>query len=248
MRLSLGHMPGLVRSLIIYCRPGRQAGLRSLYRPFVRPGDTVFDIGAHLGDRSRAFSALGARVVALEPQAHLIPWLRWLCRHHARITVLPMAVGAKAGTAQMAVSRTHPSVSSMASDWRDTVADRQPGFRGVRWDAAQTVRVCTLDQLIETYGQPTFCKIDVEGYEAEVLAGLSRPIDALSLEFIGGMPGPTGRCIDILERLAPYQYNVIPGEGRRFLFAQWQSAQAMRRWLEERSSAIPSGDLYARRV
>ena len=248
MQPSLRQTIGLIRSLVIYCRPGRQASLRRLYRPFVRAGQPVFDIGAHLGDRTRAFAALGASVVALEPQAQLFPWLRRLCRGNPRITLLPMAAGAREGEAQIAVSSDNPSVSSMASDWRRDVPAHQAGFRGVRWDTAQTVSVCTLDALIRRYGQPTFCKIDVEGYEAEVLAGLSRPIDALSLEFIGGMPAPTLRCLDALEALAPYRYNVIAGEGRQFLFPDWQSAPAIRRWLSEDSGAVPSGDLYARRA
>ena len=247
MQSSLRQTLGLIRSLVIYCRPGRQASLRRLYRPFVRAGEPVFDIGAHLGDRSRAFAALGASVIALEPQAQLFPWLRRLCRRYPRITVLRMAAGASDGVAQIAVSSSNPTVSSMAPDWRRDVPAHQAGFRGVRWDAAQTVDVCTLDQLIREFGRPAFCKIDVEGYEAEVLAGLSQPIDALSLEFIGGMLAPTKRCIDILEALAPYRYNVIVGEGRRFLFSDWQSPLAIRHWLERDSGAVASGDLYARR-
>src|SRR5690606_17457557 len=57
---------GITRSLIVYWRPGRQRGLRDLYRPFVAPGGLVFDVGAHIGDRTAAFASLGARVVALE--------------------------------------------------------------------------------------------------------------------------------------------------------------------------------------
>jgi len=67
---------GLARSLWLYRRPGRQRGLRRLYAPFIARGDLVFDVGAHVGDRSLAFAALGGRVIALEPQPMLAAWLR----------------------------------------------------------------------------------------------------------------------------------------------------------------------------
>src|ERR1700741_472726 len=60
---------GLVRSLAIYhAIPLRERRLKSFYRRFVRPGDLVFDVGAHVGNHVRAFSSLGCRVVAVEPQ------------------------------------------------------------------------------------------------------------------------------------------------------------------------------------
>ena len=58
---------GIARSLAIYrgqIRKRRRA--RAPYVEFVRPGGLCFDIGAHPGDRTGHFPALGARVVALE--------------------------------------------------------------------------------------------------------------------------------------------------------------------------------------
>ncbi len=43
-----------------------------LYRQFVRPGDLVFDVGAHVGDRVASFQRIGARVVAVEPQPAMV--------------------------------------------------------------------------------------------------------------------------------------------------------------------------------
>ena len=140
---------GLVRSLIIYWRPGRQRGLRELYRPFVGAGDLAFDVGAHLGDRTYAFRKLGARVVALEPQPAVRRWLVLLVGRSRDVSVRAEAVGRAVGTARLALSRRTPSMSSLAEDWPTTLAHRNPVFSGVRWDDSVTVPVTTLDALIE---------------------------------------------------------------------------------------------------
>ena len=65
---------------------------------------------------------------------------------------------------------------------------RAPGFEGVAWDAAETVEVTTLDRLIADHGLPRFVKIDVEGAEAEVLAGLSHAVAWIAFESLPASP------------------------------------------------------------
>ena len=237
---------GLARSLVIYWRPGRQPGLRRLYGPFVRPGDLVFDVGAHVGDRTLAFAALGARVVAVEPQPLPLAWLRWLTRGQPGIHLEAVALDDRPGSARLAISRLHPTVSTLAREWRQALPERHPGFRRVRWEDGIMVPVTTLDDLIARHGVPAFCKIDVEGHEARVLAGLSQPLPALSVEFIQGALAQAEVCIDRLETLAAYEYNVVAGEQRRFLWPRWRPATALHSWLQAGAAGIASGDLYAR--
>ena len=237
---------GLVRSLIIYWRPGRQRGLQELYRPFVGVGDLAFDVGAHLGDRTAAFRKLGARVVALEPQPAVRRWLVLLVGRSRDVSVRAEAVGRAVGTARLAVSRRTPSMSSLAEDWPTTLADRNPVFSGVRWEDSVTVPVTTLDALIEEYGLPRFCKIDVEGYEAEVLAGLSHRIPALSVEFVAGALDVAEACVRRLEALSGYEFNAVEGEERAFMSKRWLAADEMVAWLRVGGGDVSSGDVYAR--
>ena len=69
---------GLVRSRcrLLFDSLPAAAGCACCTGQFVKPGDLVFDIGAHLGNRTRAFVALGCRVVAVEPQPHVARMLR----------------------------------------------------------------------------------------------------------------------------------------------------------------------------
>lgn len=239
---------GILRSLVVYWRPGRQSALRRLYRPFVAEGSLVFDVGAHLGDRTAAFSGLGARVVALEPQPRVARWLRRLVGRKSGVVVVEEAVGRTPGVATLAVSRLTPTVSTVSGTWRDRMAEHNPGFRDVRWEEEVEVRMTTLDALIRRHGRPDFCKIDIEGHEAEALAGLSVPVPALSVEFVRGGLDVPGACIDRLEALAAYRYNAVAGEGRTFLFEPWLDAAAARAWLTAGANDLPFGDLFARQA
>lgn len=235
---------GLARSLFIYWRPGRQRGLKQLYRPFIVPGKPAFDIGAHLGDRSTAFYALGAHVIALEPQPILAQWFKRMVKT-PHITLLPLAAGPTKGIAEIAISSANPTLSTLASEWREQIGQRNAGFSQVRWEQRLNIPVTTLDQLITDYGEPSFIKIDVEGYEAEVLAGLSYPVAALSVEFMTGALKISHECVDQLSRLGDYRYNAVAGEQRYFRWKSWKTPEAIRQWLNEGADALPSGDLYA---
>jgi FkbM family methyltransferase len=239
---------GLLRSIALYRRPGRQRGLKRLYGTFVRPGDLVFDVGAHVGDRTAAFAALGARVIALEPQPVVLAMLRRLVGNNPRVTIRAEAVGRQAGTAKLAVSRRNPTVSTLAEDWRTHIVEHNPTFAEVRWQETVDVPVTTLDALIAEHGVPAFCKIDVEGFEAEVLAGLSRPIPSCSVEFVAGAVGVASDCVRRLSQLGVYEFNAIAGEERDFLNERWLTAEEMLAWLSGGAGGVSSGDVYARHL
>jgi FkbM family methyltransferase len=219
-----------------------------MYAPFVGEGDLVFDVGAHLGDRSVAFAALGARVVALEPQPLIARWLRRVVRRRQGIEVRTEAVGARRGIERLAISSRTPTVSTMSDEWRSSASQSNPGFRSVRWGRTIDVPVVTLDELIAEYGVPSFCKLDVEGWEAEALSGLTRPLPALSVEFVAGQLQVAAACVRRLSELGRYEFNAVLGERRDLAPDGWRSAAAILAWLEAGASGASSGDIYARLV
>lgn len=237
---------GLWRSLLMYYAvPGRQARMRRCYRQFIQPDDLCFEIGAHVGNRLLAWRALGARVVAVEPQPLLMETLRRRYGEDGAITLLEEAIGAKPGEATLFISTRTPTVTTMSEDWIAQV-QTDDSFRAVRWDREVKVPVTTLDALIETHGEPRFCKIDVEGFELAVLQGLSRPLAALSFEYIPASIGIALSCIQRLEVLGDYEYNLAPGETHCLRFKRWLTATEMTNVLE--STHDGSGDVYARRL
>lgn len=241
-----GRALGFARSLAIYYGlPWRAHALRRHYAPFLGPGDLAFDVGAHVGNHARCFAGLGARVIAIEPQPAFAAWLRRLFRARPQVTVLECALAATAGAVELYGSPRTPTVATASPGWMAAVR-RSASFEQVQWTEAVEVPATTLDALIGRHGMPRFCKIDVEGYEAEVLRGLSQPIPALSFEYVPAAVDVARRAAALLADLGRYRFNLTLGERRRFLWPEWRPLAALDAWLAARQVDERSGDVYAR--
>ena len=245
--MPFARLAGIARSLALYYgRPGQLRRMQALYGTFIRPGDLAFDIGAHVGNRTLVFRRLGARVVALEPQPDFARLLRLLFRRDREVVLLEQAVASRPGRVTLQISRRHPTVTTASPGFVAQVSGAT-SFAGVRWNERREVPAVTLDQLIEAHGVPAFIKIDVEGFEEEALAGLSRPVPGLSFEYLAETLPQALRCVDRLERLAAWRYNASAGESMTFALPEWVDAAGIRRFVESRPPGSGSGDIYARR-
>jgi FkbM family methyltransferase len=178
--------------------------VRGFFGQFVHPGDLVFDVGANDGRYTDAFVELGATVVAVEPNPPLAKVLRERFR---AVTVEEVAVGAETGSAELHLSE-HDILSTLSTEWMD-IAQREKLSN--EWSGETiTVPVSTLDALIARHGVPRYVKIDVEGYETQVLRGLSQPIATVSFEVQGPALQMAADCVGVLDRLAPYVFSVSP--------------------------------------
>ncbi len=236
---------GLWRSLLIYHGiPFRKRRLVQFYRPFIQPGDLCFDIGAHVGNRIAAWTDLGARVVALEPQPHIMQFLQKRFGKRQDITLRQEAAGASPGETTMFLSSRYPTVTSLSRSWINKVK-QEGSFAGVKWDQELQVRITTLDQLIQEYGHPRLCKIDVEGYELQVLEGLSYPIPVLSFEYIPAAISQAKACVLRLSELGNYRYNWSVGEQYQMNTETWLNADQILDLLSGALQKGRSGDIYA---
>lgn len=221
-----------------------RAAMDALYARFVRPGDLVFDAGAHVGDRVASFRRLGARVVALEPQPGPARALRLLHGRDPEVTLIAEAVGDAPGEVVFHLNSANPTVSSVSAGFI-AEASGAPGWEGQVWDRAITVPATTLDRLVAEHGRPAFVKIDVEGYEDRVLAGLSAPLPALSFEFTTIARDVALRCLDRLAELGAYGFDVALGESQALRFGRWVGLEEMAAALMALPQAANSGDVYA---
>jgi FkbM family methyltransferase len=236
---------GVVRSLRIYYgdRPRRRA-MDALYARFLRRGDLAFDIGAHVGDRVASFRRLGARAVAIEPQPALARTLRILFALDRDVAIEQKAVGAREGEIELRLNLRNPTVATASDDFI-RAADGAPGWEGQQWTRTVRVPMTTLDALIARHGKPRFVKIDVEGFEDEVLAGLSRQLHAISLEFTTIQRSVALQAIERLGRLGSYAFNAALGESQKLVHEVPVDAKAIARWIESLPIGANSGDVYA---
>ena len=235
----------ILRSLRIYYGDrGHGKKMDAMYSRFLKAGDLAFDIGSHVGDRAGSFLRLGAKVIALEPQPALGSVLKLVYGRNPKFELVRSAVGSREGEIELNLNTRNPTVATASEDFIKS-ADAAPGWEGQRWDDKIKVPLTTLDALIKRYGKPAFVKIDVEGFEDEVLAGLSQPLPALSIEFTTIQRGVALAAIKRLAAMAPYKFNAALGESQLLAHAAALSADEISRWISELPMEANSGDVYA---
>ena len=218
---------------------------KEFYSEFIKSGDLVFDVGANKGNRTVIFLELGAKVVAVEPQKECYEHL--VKRFGDTIDLIKLGLGEKESTATMYVSGS-TLISSFSKDHVDVM--KEDRFKGADWGDTIEIEMTTMDVLIGKYGTPAFCKIDVEGYEYDVLKGLSKPLKALSLEYI--VPENTQVLVDCLAHLSSLgniECNFSYGESMKYNLPKWKSGKEMIDYIQTDEFTNTSyGDVYIRFV
>jgi FkbM family methyltransferase len=181
----------------------------------------------------------------LEPQPDFARLLRALFARSRRVTIVEAAVGRAPGRATLAISARTPTVTTLSEAWREA-RQSDPEFAGVQWTRALDVSVTTLDALVTTFGKPRFVKVDVEGAELDVLAGLTHPVHTISFEYLPRALELADACAARLESLGPYRFNWSRGESFVLEGAEWRTRAALMDALRAPAARPRPGDVYAR--
>jgi FkbM family methyltransferase len=219
--------------------------MRRFYAQFIKPGDLAFDVGANIGNRTRVFLDLGSSVIALDPQKECARALFVKFHANPRFHLVNKALGASEGKSEMFISN-FSSTSSMSKEWIET--EKPKTHQRISWGEARQVSVTTLDSLIKEYGMPAFVKIDAEGFEYEIMRGLSHPLPAFSFEFLPCYLKPALQSIEHLKRFGRISMNYTVEERFKWMLDDWVSPDEMISILKSCQTDLKytHGDVYAR--
>ena len=171
----------------------------NIFDDLITEGSLCFDVGANIGKKTGLFLSLGAKVVCVEPQKNCIDILSEKFKDNKNVKIINTALGEKEDELDIFISPSD-TVSTMSRDFIETTSLER--FKGIVWDKKEKVKVTTLDNIISEYGLPDYCKIDVEGYELEILKGLTKKIKFISVEFTPELKNKTFECISTIDEIA----------------------------------------------
>lgn len=213
-----------------------------IYKKLIKEGDTCFDVGANLGLITDVLLGLGARVIAIEPQKSCVAVLNEKFHNNKRVSIVDKALDDHEGMEEISICEVAPTISTMSDKWKN-----KGRFSGdYEWEKKQTVEVTTLDRLIDIYGVPTFCKIDVEGFELQVLKGLSKKIAYISFEFTKEFFDDAKACMNHMLTISPARFNCTLHDSKNLLFSDWVSSEELIQRLENEKNLLSSGDIYVK--
>ncbi|HYL65394.1 MAG TPA: FkbM family methyltransferase [Candidatus Methylomirabilis sp.] len=217
--------------------------MRSFYGAFIRKGDVVFDVGAHVGRYSEVFADLGGSVVAVEPNTRCCEQLRHLAAIKD-VHVENCAAGDEPGKLKLQVCE-NSFLSTVAPAYYEE-AKRTDIHKHERWLEPVDVDVVTLDQLAQRYGVPSFVKIDAEGYDDHVLLGMSFRPEALIFEYAHILPEVARRCFATPILSTGYEFNFSRGLNLKLASEKWLRASEILDRLPEFVADEVYGDVIAR--
>jgi FkbM family methyltransferase len=190
--------------------------LKAFFSHLIQRGDLCFDVGANVGNFTDVMLSLGAKVVCVEPQNQLVEQLAVRFRRRKNVKIVKSAIGEADYSRELFLCDEAHTLSTLSTEW----VEKSRFSKAYHWRNTQKVNIVRLDTLMSRYGFPKYCKIDVEGYEKQVLKGLTHPIPYMSLEFHADMLQNAEDCIEMLLDLGYTFFTCTYGE-TDLLFSEW---------------------------
>lgn len=215
--------------------------LKLFYSQFIDSQSLVFDIGSNDGDYAQVFESLGKEVICLEPHPQYAEKLKRRFLENKKVVIIKKGVGKKIEKKKFFISSFNGPNSTYSTQFM-----KKSRYNYRKWDKQIVSELTTLDQLIKDFGKPDFCKIDVEGYELEIIEGLHEKIPCLSFEFLSELNGNTSRIVDHLNSLGKCEYNFCLNMSYSLRLNSWVSGEKLLKIINSKNAIGWGGDIYVR--
>lgn len=224
-----------------------------IYNEIVKEGNELcFDVGANVGKRTEMFLNVGyKKIISIEPQLDCFSILNEKFRGNNRVVIIDKALSDSIKIEKMYIANEN-TISSMNVDFIGEV--KKERFKNYQWDNFIEIETTTLDHIILQFGLPDFIKIDVEGYELNVLKGLSKSVNYISFEYTPELHDKSISCIEQIESISNYSYNFSLGESLEFLLNNWVGKKELSDILKtfigkrDNNNNLIFGDIYAKKI
>lgn len=218
-----------------------------MYKELIKSRQLVFDVGLNMGDKSEFFLQEGSKVVGFEPLVECFENAISRFRGNQNFTAENLALDNKKGHENIYLTSYH-TISSMSQNFIDEV--KKERFTGYEWSNSRLVQTDTLDNMIIKYGKPDYIKIDVEGFEYNVLQGLSESIDLISVEFNPELCSETEKCIEYVDSLNNGEtlFNYIYRFDEDFKFGGWLTKKEILNYIKSINDfKFEFGDIFLKK-
>jgi len=216
-----------------------------MYSQFDLKDKIIYDIGA-ADNGIEPFLRVGAKkVIGVEPVIKFYKRLLRKYKNNDKVEILNIALGDKDEDKEFIICNSE-YFSTFSKDQINMIKGSNE-CKNLEFYKKDKVQVRKLDTLIKKYGIPYFCKIDVEGYELEVLKGLTKKIPLISFEYNTLLINNTIQCIFQLEKIGEYEYNFTDTFNENMESKEWISSEKMIEILKKMDNTdMHFGDVYAR--
>lgn len=216
---------------------------------FIKPGWLVFDVGANKGNKTDIYLTQKAQVVCFEPNPTMFGSLVEKYKGDNRVIEVNAALGSKQATMKMYLCRASDNtvITELCTLTKEFI-EKVERFHCFKYSDTDTidVPVITMDYAIKNYGRPDYLKIDVEGFELDVLQGLSSPVKVISFEYTPELYAAAEACISRVIEIAPeYRFNYSSRETEELHFNESKDPGTVLDYLKQfEKDRVEYGDIF----
>ncbi|NML19602.1 FkbM family methyltransferase [Pseudoflavitalea sp. G-6-1-2] len=192
----------------------------------------IFDIGANQGHKTHIFRKLSKKVVSVDPDDTNFAILNIRFKKNPDITIIKKAVDASNGESVLYITEEGSGLNTMSNKWKDALSNTEESRweHAIEYNKKVTVNTITMGDLIRAFGTPDFIKVDVEGFEKNVISGIDTPVPLISFECnLPEFYSESLWCVDHLHSLDnSYLFNAF--DEKTWVFNDFITYDQFRNW------------------